>query len=136
MVCNAAVFGEQRADKILIFKKNRQHGRLIQVGPAKRRWQSGRHPFLKAPQWPKEQKPTPENGNGKQAEKSYCHSKYLRQFERLVVPSIGIGVGLTASPSHTTVHTGPYTAVRWVKRPCSPRGKLGRARRGRRSGER
>ena len=25
---------------------------------------------------------------------------------------IGIGVGLTASPSHTTVHTGPYTAVR------------------------
>jgi hypothetical protein len=51
-------------------------------------------------------------------------------------PEIGIGVGLTASPSHTTVHTGPYTAVRWVKRPCSPRGKLGRARRGRRSGER
>jgi hypothetical protein len=26
--------------------------------------------------------------------------------------SIGIGVGLAASPSHTTVHTGPYTAVR------------------------
>jgi hypothetical protein len=25
---------------------------------------------------------------------------------------IGIGVGLAASPSHTTVHTGPYTAVR------------------------
>jgi hypothetical protein len=27
-------------------------------------------------------------------------------------PPIGIGVGLAASPSHTTVHTGPYTAVR------------------------
>ena len=26
--------------------------------------------------------------------------------------TIGIGVGLAASPSHTTVHTGPYTAVR------------------------
>ena len=29
---------------------------------------------------------------------------------------IGIGVGLAASPSHTTGHTGPYPAVRWIKR--------------------
>ena len=41
---------------------------------------------LKGPSVAKEQKPTPENCNGKQAEKSYCHSKNLRRLERLVVP--------------------------------------------------
>src|SRR5438067_4853977 len=34
---------------------------------------------------------------------------------------IGIGVSLAAAPSHTTVHTGPYTAVRWMKAPGAPR---------------
>src|SRR5437868_5867143 len=33
---------------------------------------------------------------------------------------IGIGVSLAAAPSHTTVHTGPYTAVRWMKAPGAP----------------
>src|ERR1700687_2068955 len=31
-------------------------------------------------------------------------------------PSIGIGGSLTTPPLHTTVRTGPYTAVRRVKR--------------------
>jgi hypothetical protein len=35
---------------------------------------------------------------------------------------IGIGVGLAASPSHTTVHTGPYTAVRQIVRTPVPTG--------------
>ena len=30
--------------------------------------------------------------------------------------AIGIGASLAARPSHTTVHTGPYTAIRQVKR--------------------
>jgi hypothetical protein len=37
--------------------------------------------------------------------------------DRTGTREIGIGVGLAASPSHTTVHTGPYTAVRWIKLP-------------------
>jgi len=28
---------------------------------------------------------------------------------------IGIGTPLTGRPSHTTVHTGPYTAIRLIK---------------------
>jgi hypothetical protein len=35
---------------------------------------------------------------------------------------IGIGVGLAASPSHTTVRTGPYTAVRRIERTPVPAG--------------
>ena len=29
--------------------------------------------------------------------------------------AMGIGRSLTAPPSHTTVHTGPYTAIRLVR---------------------
>jgi hypothetical protein len=36
--------------------------------------------------------------------------------------AIGIGVGLAASPSHTTGHTGPYPAVRRIKRTPVPAG--------------
>ncbi len=36
-------------------------------------------------------------------------------FRRAQVSSIGIGGGLTApTPPHTTVRTGPYTAVQWT----------------------
>jgi beta-ureidopropionase / N-carbamoyl-L-amino-acid hydrolase len=35
---------------------------------------------------------------------------------------IGTGVGLAASPSHTTGHTGPYPAVRRIKRAPVPAG--------------
>jgi hypothetical protein len=35
---------------------------------------------------------------------------------------IGIGVGLAASPSHITVRTGPYTAVRRIERTPVPAG--------------
>ncbi len=40
---------------------------------------------------------------------------------RTMMCGIGIGVSLAAAPSHTTVHTGPYTAVRWMKAPGAPR---------------
>lgn len=33
---------------------------------------------------------------------------------------IGIGRSLTAPPSHTTVHTGPYTAIRLIKAGSNP----------------
>jgi hypothetical protein len=36
--------------------------------------------------------------------------------------AIGIGVGLAASPSHATVLTGPYTAVRQIMRTPVPAG--------------
>ena len=46
---------------------------------------------------------------------------------RAAAPVIGIGGGLAAAPSHTTVHTGPYTAVRRIKQSSGPM-VVGRAR--------
>jgi hypothetical protein len=40
--------------------------------------------------------------------------------------SIGIGGNLAAPPSHTTVDTGPYPAVRWIKHVAALRWKSGR----------
>jgi hypothetical protein len=45
-------------------------------------------------------------------------------WSRSTRSQIGIGVGLAAVPSHTTVRTGPYTAVRRIKVPDEPRRKL------------
>ena len=33
----------------------------------------------------------------------------------LSTKDIGTGTPLTGRPSHTTVHTGPYTAIRLIK---------------------
>src|ERR1039458_7340652 len=40
----------------------------------------------------------------------------------LPVPEIGIGGASRLLPSHTTVHTGPYTAVRRIERTPVPAG--------------
>jgi hypothetical protein len=50
------------------------------------------------------------------------------RLDRIVEAShqIGIGLGLAASPSHPTAHTGPYTAARQIVRTPVParRGRL------------
>ncbi len=54
------------------------------------------------------------------------HQVSLKESLTNYLPHIGIGRSLTAPPSHTTVHTGPYTAIRLIKTdPNNTTGLLG-----------
>jgi hypothetical protein len=62
-------------------------------------------------------------------EKSHCQPAILHRIwnaahrrPAATSTAIGVGVGLAASPSHTTVRTGPYTAVRRIERTPVPAG--------------
>jgi hypothetical protein len=68
---------------------------------------------LETPQVPSRKKSPAEAGPSVDHELT-CNSRTPDSVP--IFAAIGIGVGLAASPSHTIGQTGPYPAVRWIKR--------------------